>query len=298
MTAMRCGAGHVSVMGGVGDPTGSLRIGGKMDARQELLTHLKQISSEQLGVQLGDIAEESTWAQLGADSLDRLAMSRAIEDTFKVEIPHTVGERLNTVGQTADHLLALIAARREISDIRIEAATTNQQWAEMLGIRTQIFTIECGFSFKHLPGPGEAGVWHFLARDNHDAIGTLSVVDTTADRQVHQRYRLSFGKDDRVARYAQLAILKRYRKRDIFKTLIEAAQSTVIRPNGFSIGWLLYPAAHVRSSMLTRCLGFTAQAPLLTTEFGSCHALVRHEASWPQVNRAEDSFPIAETFPV
>ena len=174
-----------------------------MNAKQEILARLRQITSEQLGVPPGEITEESTWVELGADSLDRLAMSRAVEDAFKVDIPHPVGERLNTVGGTADHLLALIAVRREFSGMRIEAVTSNQQWAEMLGVRTQVFNIEHGFQFTHLPGPEEKKeVWHFLARDSHshDAIGTLSVVDTTGDRRLHERYRLTFGTNDRIAR--------------------------------------------------------------------------------------------------
>ena len=269
-----------------------------MNTKQELLTRLQQISSEQLGVQQEAITEESTWIQLGADSLDRLEMSRAVENEFMVEIPHTVGERLNTVGETVDHLYSLIAVRKDISNIRIEAVTTNQQWAEMLGIRTQVFTIERGFSFKPLPGPGETGVWHFLARDNHDAVATLSVVDTTGDSQVHHRYRLHFGRNDRTARYAQLAIIKPYRKRDIFKTLIEAAETAVIRPNRFAVGWLLYPASQARSSMLIRSLGFTAQAPLLTTEFGKCHVLVRRESHLPKINWTAEPLPVIETCPV
>jgi GNAT superfamily N-acetyltransferase len=183
-------------------------------------------------------------------------------------------------------------------NIRIEAANTNQQWAEMLGIRAQVFNIEFGYSLRPLPGPGKTGVWHFLARDGHDAVGTLSVVETTGDRQVHQSYRLSFGQNDRIARYAQLAILRPYRKRGIFEMLIETAQSTVIRPNGFSVAWLLYPASHARSSVLTQLLGFTAEAPLLTTEFGGCRALIRRESSPSQANLTEDSLPIIETCPI
>jgi acyl carrier protein len=266
-----------------------------MNTKHELLARLQQISSEQLGVQQEEITKESTWKQLGADSLDRLEMTRAVENEFRVEIPHTVGERLNTVGETVDHLYSLMAVRQEIFNIRIEAVTTNQQWAEMLGVRTQVFTIEHGFSFQALPGPGTKGVWHFLARDNQDPIGTLTVVDTTADRQTHQLYRLRVGEKDRVARYAQLAILKPYRKHGIFRMLIESAQSAVIRPNGFSFGWLLYPAAQARSSRLTRFLGFTAETPLLTTEFGSCHVLVRRESNWPPF---QGSFPNVETCPI
>ena len=282
----------------LGDRAETLRPEEDMNTKQELLTRLQQISSEQLGVQQEEITEKSTWIQLGADSLDRLEMSRAVENEFMVEIPHTVGERLNTVGETVDHLFSLIAVRKDTSNIRIEAVTTNQQWAEMLGIRTQVFTIERGFSFKPLPGPEETGVWHFLARDNHDAIATLSVVDTTGDSRVHQRYRLHFGRNDRIARYAQLAIIKPYRKRDIFKALLEAAETAVIRPNRFVVGWLLYPAAQARSSMLIRSLGFTVEAPLLTTEFGKCHVLVRRESHLPRINWAAEPLPIIETCPI
>ena len=74
-----------------------------------------------------------------------------------------------------------------------------------------------GFSFTPLPEPGEKGVWHFLAANKKDPIGTLSVIDTTHDRQLHERCRLSFGVNGRVVRYAQLAILKSYRNRGILK---------------------------------------------------------------------------------
>src|SRR5262249_779510 len=157
--------------------------------------------------------------------------------------------------------------------------TTDKQWAEMQDIRNQVFTVERGYSFTHLSGPGEAGVWHFLARDGRAAVATLSVIETTGNRQVHQRYRLQFADDERIARYAQLAILKAYRKRGIFEVLIQTAQSSVIRPNGFAAGWLLYPAEHANSSLLTRSLGFTAEDPLLSTEFGSCHVLIRRECA-------------------
>jgi acyl carrier protein len=255
-----------------------------MNPKRELLLRLKKIISEHLGVDQEEVTEESTWFQLGADSLDRLEMSLAIEEAFKVDIPYRVGEQLNSVGQTVEHLSTVIAERRAIGNFRIEAATTNEQWSEMMEIRTRVFANEYGFSLRSLPTPGEEGVWHFLARDNHDAIGTLSVVDTTGNYQVHRRYRLNFGENDRVARYAQLAILKPYRRCGIFKMLMDNARIAVIGPNGFTVSWLLYPAARARSSILTRSLGFTAEAPLLGAEFGGCHVLVCRESN----NRNEE----------
>jgi acyl carrier protein len=90
-----------------------------MATKQELLTSLQQVINEQLGVGQEEISENSTWLQLGADSLDRLWMSLAIWDEFKVEIPHQVGEQLNTVGETVDHLLSQIAGGMETSSFRI-----------------------------------------------------------------------------------------------------------------------------------------------------------------------------------
>src|SRR5215475_14330725 len=164
-----------------------------MEHKEEIFTQLKKIISEHLGVRQDDITEESTWTQLGADSLDRLEMSLAIEGSLNVDIPHSVGERLNTVGETVDHLLTLRLAPGDISNIRIESVTTNQQWNEMCSIRTQVFSTEYGFSVSPLLTPGEAGVWHFLARNDHETIGTLSVVDTTGDHDIHQLYRLPFA---------------------------------------------------------------------------------------------------------
>jgi len=85
-----------------------------MNEKRELLARLQQIISEQLGVRQEEVTEKSAWAHMGADSLDRLEMSRVIEDAFKVDIPHHIGERLNTVGETVDHLFTLIAARNAI----------------------------------------------------------------------------------------------------------------------------------------------------------------------------------------
>jgi acyl carrier protein len=255
-----------------------------MNTKQELLTRMRQIIGEHLGVEEDEITENSTWTDLGADSLDRMDMSLALESSLNVDIPHLVGERLNTVGQTVDHLLTLIDAPGGTSNIRIETAITRDQWVAMAKIRKQVFTEEHGFSFISLPEPGEKGVWHFLATDREDAIGTLSVIDTTHERQLHERCRLSPGINDRVARYAQLAVLKPYRNRGILKMLIENAQRRVVRPNGFALEWLLIPAAHARSSTLIQELGFKTEGPVVKTEFGQCHLLTHRGTSLPQAS--------------
>ena len=149
-----------------------------MNAKEELLTCLQQIVTDHLGVKHEEVTENSTWRELGADSLDRLQISLSLENALNVEIPHSIGEQLNTVGDTVDHLLTLKLAPRDNSNVHIEIVHTNQQWAEVSSIRTQVFSAEYGYSFTHLPGVGESGFWHLLSRDNHDAVGALSVMDT------------------------------------------------------------------------------------------------------------------------
>lgn len=272
------------------DWAGTLALEVEMDSKEELLTCLQQIVTDHLGVEHEEVTENSTWEELGADSLDRLQISLSLESALNVEIPHSIGEKLDTVGETVDHLLTLKLAPKDNFNVHIEPVYTNEQWAEVSSIRTQVFSAEYGYSFSPLPGVGEPGVWHLLARDNDDAVGALSVMDTTGDQRVHLRNRLSFGEKERVARYAQLAILKPYRKRGIFEMLIETAQRTIIRPHGFTVGWLLYPAARASSCKLTGCLGFTAETPTLATEFGKCHVLVRREPSLPQVSETVKPF--------
>lgn len=276
------------------DCAGTLALEGEMDAKEELLTCLQQIVTDHLGVKHEEVTENSTWMELGADSLDRLQISLSLENALNIEIPHSIGEQLNTVGETVNHLLARKLAPKDNSNVRIEAVHTDQQWAEVSSIRTQVFSTEFGYPFSPLLGVGESGFWHLLARDKHDAIGVLSVMDTTGNRRVHQQNRLSFGETERVARYTQLAILKPYRKRGIFEMLIETAQRTVIRPHGFTVEWLLYPAALACSSKLTRCLGFTAETPTLATEFGKCHVLVRRELSLAHASEPEQPFSAIE----
>lgn len=105
----------------------ALQVEDKMDSRIDVLRRLQQSLAEQLGIPQERITEESTWAQLGADSLDRLETSRVIEDAFNVDIPHQVGEKLNTVRETVDYLIAMMQRDLMISDIPVDSTVRNQQ---------------------------------------------------------------------------------------------------------------------------------------------------------------------------
>jgi GNAT superfamily N-acetyltransferase len=166
-------------------------------------------------------------------------------------------------------------------NIQINLVETVHEWTTVFRIRTRVFTDEWGFAFDKLPGPGASGVWHFLASDDRGhGLATLTIVDTTLDHHLHQRHHMRFPQDNRVARYAQLAVLQPYRGLGIPEQIIQEAQSRVIHPESFDYGWLLFPAGRTAASNLTKSLGFSAQPEVLMTEFGACRVLLRDETAY------------------
>jgi acyl carrier protein len=68
---------------------------------------VKKIVAEQLGVNEGDIKNESSFVDdLGADSLDTVELVMALEDEFECEIPDEEAEKITTVQLAVDYINA------------------------------------------------------------------------------------------------------------------------------------------------------------------------------------------------
>ena len=68
---------------------------------------VKKIVAEQLGVNEADIKNESAFVDdLGADSLDTVELVMALEEEFECEIPDDDAEKITTVQQAIDYVLA------------------------------------------------------------------------------------------------------------------------------------------------------------------------------------------------
>ena len=68
---------------------------------------VRKIVAEQLGVNEADIKNESSFVDdLGADSLDTVELVMALEEQFECEIPDDQAERITTVQQAVDYILA------------------------------------------------------------------------------------------------------------------------------------------------------------------------------------------------
>jgi acyl carrier protein len=64
----------------------------------------------------GVVKPESTFAELGIDSLDGVNILFALEQEFKIDIPDSVAQNMRSVRQVADALTRVIEGK-DISDL-------------------------------------------------------------------------------------------------------------------------------------------------------------------------------------
>lgn len=73
--------------------------------KDEILKKVKEITSEQLGVDDSQITPEAKFIDdLGADSLDTVELMMALEEEFNLEIPDEEAEKLITVEKVVDYI--------------------------------------------------------------------------------------------------------------------------------------------------------------------------------------------------
>ncbi len=62
------------------------------------------IIAEQLGISETDITEETSFTDLGADSLDLFQIISAFEEEFNIEFENEDVEKIKTVGDAIDYI--------------------------------------------------------------------------------------------------------------------------------------------------------------------------------------------------
>ncbi|MCL2101319.1 MAG: acyl carrier protein [Fibromonadales bacterium] len=74
-------------------------------ANEDIANRVKKVILDKLEVKEEQVVEGASFtADLGADSLDRTELIMGLEDEFKVEIPDTVSEKFQTVGDVVNFL--------------------------------------------------------------------------------------------------------------------------------------------------------------------------------------------------
>jgi acyl carrier protein len=71
----------------------------------DIEARVKKIVAEQLGVNEGDVKNESSFVDdLGADSLDTVELVMALEEEFECEIPDEEAEKITTVQHAINYI--------------------------------------------------------------------------------------------------------------------------------------------------------------------------------------------------
>ena len=75
------------------------------DKQKEITEKVKQIISEQLGVEEAEVTPTASFVDdLGADSLDTVELVMALEENFDIEIPDDAAEKIRTVQDAIEYI--------------------------------------------------------------------------------------------------------------------------------------------------------------------------------------------------
>ncbi len=78
-----------------------------MVERAQALSEIQAILVEQLGVDASEVVETASFSEdLNADSLDLVEMIMEMEDKFGVKIPDEEAEKIVTVGDAVNYVVA------------------------------------------------------------------------------------------------------------------------------------------------------------------------------------------------
>mmetsp|Transcript_19705 Transcript_19705/g.29917 ORF Transcript_19705/g.29917 Transcript_19705/m.29917 type:complete len:117 (+) Transcript_19705:84-434(+) len=70
----------------------------------EVMGTIQQIVADQLGVDTGAVTEDSTFEELGADSLDQVELIMALEEAFEIDIDDDAASSMTNLKDVIDYI--------------------------------------------------------------------------------------------------------------------------------------------------------------------------------------------------
>jgi acyl carrier protein len=86
--------------------------GAEMNIAQKVI----EIITREQHLEVGVVKPESTFAELGIDSLDGVNILFALEQEFKIDIPDAVAQNMKSVGQVVEALTRVLEGK-DVSDL-------------------------------------------------------------------------------------------------------------------------------------------------------------------------------------
>ncbi|GAB5367091.1 hypothetical protein AAMO2058_001199900 [Amorphochlora amoebiformis] len=74
-------------------------------SNEDVFAKVQDIVSEQLSIEKEKVTETSTFADLGADSLDTVEIVMAIEEAFGVEVPEDAAAEMSNLKEAVDYIV-------------------------------------------------------------------------------------------------------------------------------------------------------------------------------------------------
>ncbi len=75
-----------------------------------------EIITREQHLEPGKVTQDSTFAELGIDSLDGVNILFALEEEFKIDIPDTIAQNMKSVRQVVESLTRVLEGK-DISDL-------------------------------------------------------------------------------------------------------------------------------------------------------------------------------------
>jgi acyl carrier protein len=99
--------------------------------KAEIAPRVKQIIVEQLGVEPAKVTDNARFVQdLGADSLDVVELIMGFEEAFGIEISEEQGEKIKTVGDAVQCVIAALRSAKHLIDEN--SPLRNREWLALI----------------------------------------------------------------------------------------------------------------------------------------------------------------------
>jgi hypothetical protein len=174
-----------------------------------------------------------------------------------------------------------ILMKGQLINIRLEAVTDAEQAAAAARVRREVFGTEWSADVWGTSSDHSSRANHLIARvlPENKVIATVTLLDTTANETMHEKYELVFDRSDRVARYTHMAVVKPYHGLKLPLYMLLEAHRLYVVPGGFAYTWLTFPSNRSASSTFCRLLHFSPTSRVLEGEQGPCRVLLRREGT-------------------